>query len=324
MLQAISPCLPKAATAPEAIYERFKLHDLSYLRNRAMLLKRLAAPGRMLGDIWDGDGKNRGAVQTVYRHFDSAFVVPGAVGGLPKTAWVLDSPMFERMYYDLLAGFDVFGNVVHQVSTRRYVKLLRIEAESLLLSFSPESRRRAVRDFWYRPPEVAKVADLLEPPYSEPETRVTFSDPVHAKEELLTRLVFSELHHAVLGDGDPIQWHDMPDGGAGAASQFERAVRTIVRREARVPAEDTLHVVRGVIASRPNLFLIVHADEVAKLVADVLALPRDLGWAKFLDRYGVRRSDSAFWATSDFFNEGFSKLDPLGAGILDLSRYVND
>jgi len=94
--------------------------------------------------------------------------------------------------------------------------------------------------------------------------------------------------------------------------------------KARVPAEDTLHVVRGVVASRPNLFLIVHADEVAKFVTDVLALPGDLAWARFLDRYGIRRSDPAFWATSDFFNERFSKLDPLGAGILDLSRYVND
>ena len=30
---------------------------------------------------------------------------------IPKTAWVMDYPIFERIYYDLVAGYDVFGNV---------------------------------------------------------------------------------------------------------------------------------------------------------------------------------------------------------------------
>ena len=70
---------------------------------------------RTLADIWNGDGTNPDAVLTVFRHFDNAFVLRGAIGGIPKTAWVLDYPIFERMYYDLVAGFDVYGNVVHQV-----------------------------------------------------------------------------------------------------------------------------------------------------------------------------------------------------------------
>jgi len=352
----------------EAVYERFKLHELSYLRDRAGFSQRLSAPGRTLANIWDGDGTNRSAVLTVYRHFDSAFVVQGAVGGVPKTAWVLDYPIFERMYYDLVAGFDVFGNLVHQVSTRRYMNLLRIEAESLFLSFLPESRRHAVRDFWYRPPRVAKIVDLLEPPYAEPETRITYADPAHANNELVTRLVSLDLPRTVLGDRDPIQWDDVASNALGPPSQFESGVRSFVRRsgpfvdafpdatlvrvdtgsaddtiytiirnkahlnvdfmfledEERVPTEDTLHVVRGVVASRPNLFLDVRAAEIADFVSDVAALPTELSWTKFLERYGVRRSDAAFWAASDFFNERFSKLDALGAGILDLSRYVND
>jgi hypothetical protein len=352
----------------EAVYERFKLHELSYSRRRAKLLQRLAAPGRTLTDIWDGDGTNPGAVLTVYRHFDSAFVVPGAVGGLPKTVWVLDYPIFERMYYDLVAGFDVFGNLVHQISTRRYMNLLRMEAEASFLSFLPGVMRRKVQDFWYRPAPVAKIVELLETPYSEPETRISFSDPLHAEDELVTRLVTRDLPRAVLGERDTIQWSDVAPAEAGPAAEFEHAVRGFVRKpgpfvaafpdtalvrvdtaapegaiytlvrnkahlnvdfmfvedEERAPKEDTLHVVRGVAVSRPNLFLHVRAGDGAKFAADVTALPSELSWLKFLDTYGVRRSDQNFWAMSDFFNQRFRELDPVGAGILDLSRYLND
>ncbi len=93
----------------------------------------------------------------------------------------------------------------------------------------------------------------------------------------------------------------------------------------RAPGEDTLHVVRGVIASRPNLFLTVRADDPERFAADVLAIGAGSEtWPTFLDRYGVRRDDARFWSQSDFFNERFAARDPVYAGILDLSRYTND
>ena len=60
--------------------------------------------------IWDGDGRNPNAALTVFRHFDSASVVKGLVGDAPKTAWVLGYPLFERIYYLLVAGYDPYGN----------------------------------------------------------------------------------------------------------------------------------------------------------------------------------------------------------------------
>jgi hypothetical protein len=353
----------------EAVYARFKLLDLAYVRDRAAYLARAGTPGHAITDIWNGDGTNRDAVLTVYRHFDSAFVLRGAAGGVPKTAWVLDYPVFERLYYDLVAGFDVFGNLVHQVSTRRYMNLLRMEAEAGFLSFLPASQRAAVRDAWYRPPGVAKVVDVLDPVYGSPETHVTFDDPAHAKEELIRRLVTRDLPPAVVGPREPVQWTDVAIDGHDPAARFERAARAIAARaggfvrlfpdstllrihdpgkddavftvirnkahlnidfmfleqEERVPTEDTLHVVPGFATSRPNLFLTVNAADVERFVADVASL-RDDGetWSRFLDRYGARRREAALWTASDFFNARFVAIDPLGAGILDLSRYIND
>jgi hypothetical protein len=45
----------------------------------------------------------------VFRNFDNATVVKGFVGAVPKTLWVMDYPMLERTYYELVVNYDVFG-----------------------------------------------------------------------------------------------------------------------------------------------------------------------------------------------------------------------
>ncbi len=99
--------------------------------------------------LWDGDGKNPNAALTVFRHYDSASVSPGFVGDYPETAWVLDYPTFERIHYLLVTGFNVFGNLKHQLHTRLYMDFLRMEAEDMYLAFLPTSHRTQIRNSWY-------------------------------------------------------------------------------------------------------------------------------------------------------------------------------
>lgn len=348
----------------EAFYEQFRVRELGFLKAQATLRRDAAMPGRALSDVWDGGDANLDSVLTVYRHFDSAFVLRGAVGGVPKTAWVMDYPIFERMYYNLVAGFDVFGNVVHQVTTRRYMNLLRIEAEDGFLALLPGSQRKRVRDEWYQGLGVALLVDTGDPFFGGAEPRISYTNPANAKEEIVRRLVARYR-----GPTDPIQWSDVPIDGRSARERFERAARSFVARPApfvrtfpdaallRVsvprgddlvytiirnrahenidfmfleneylePEKDTLHVARGVAVSRPNFFFNVSIDDVPAFVADLEALtPGDGSYASFIDRYGTRRSDPGFWATSDFFNDAFAKDDPDIAGIIDLTRYTND
>jgi len=100
--------------------------------------------------IWNGSGTNRNAALTVFRHYDSASVAYGLVGDYPETAWVIDYPLFERIHYLLVAGFNVYGNVTHQLNTRLYMDFLRMEAENQFLLFMPASRRERIRDTWYQ------------------------------------------------------------------------------------------------------------------------------------------------------------------------------
>ncbi|NOX08713.1 MAG: fatty acid cis/trans isomerase [Gammaproteobacteria bacterium] len=99
--------------------------------------------------IWDGDGKNPNATLTIFRHFDSGSVAYGLVGDDPETAWIIDYPMFERIHYLLVAGFNVFGNLSHLISTRIYMDFLRMEGEDYFLAFLPVHHRKEIRDSWY-------------------------------------------------------------------------------------------------------------------------------------------------------------------------------
>lgn len=99
--------------------------------------------------VWRGRKKDDAPVLTVYRHFDSASVHKGVVGALPRTLWVIDYPVFERIYYSLVAGFDVYGAVGHQLATRLYMDALRVDSESNFLEFMPLEQRKAMMESWY-------------------------------------------------------------------------------------------------------------------------------------------------------------------------------
>ena len=100
--------------------------------------------------IWQGNRAEDTPLLTVYRHFDSASVHKGALGNLPRTLWVMDYPLIERIYYALVAGFDVYGTLGHQLAIRLYMDGLREEGESYFLSYLPHEGRKATFASWYK------------------------------------------------------------------------------------------------------------------------------------------------------------------------------
>ncbi len=107
--------------------------------------------------IWKGSSAADAPLLTVYRHFDSASVHKGALGSLPKTLWVIDYPLLERIYYALVAGFDIFGNSGHQLAVRLYMDRLRIEGESYFLDFLPPEQRQEIMQSWYLDTDLKKM-----------------------------------------------------------------------------------------------------------------------------------------------------------------------
>jgi hypothetical protein len=187
-------------TFSDAYRARYK----AFYRAKTALYDRNVPEGFGLDTIWQGRRATDAPLLTVYRHFDSASVHRGALGALPRTAWVIDYSQFERIYYALVAGFDVFGNVSHQVNVRRYMDFLRVEGELNFVEFLPAARRLPTMRSWYlgdRAAENITPEEVL----SDRETRIAYEtdDP---KRELIERVVDLHLRPDLKIEFDPINY----------------------------------------------------------------------------------------------------------------------
>jgi hypothetical protein len=134
-----------------------------YLKKKDRFIDLLLAKdqGFGLANIWDGGGENQNAALTIFRHFDSATVTKGLIGDTPLTAWVIDYPIFERLHYLLVAGFNVYGTAGHQIASRTYMDILRQDGEDNFLRFMPAKQRQAIYNSWYRGFKGFRTADAL-------------------------------------------------------------------------------------------------------------------------------------------------------------------
>jgi hypothetical protein len=175
-----------------------------FMRAKIKFYDQIQPEGVDLDAIWRGRVDGDAPLLTVYRHFDSASVHKGALGELPRTLWVIDYSQFERIYYSLVAGFDVFGNLFHQVSTRRYMDYLRMEGEINFMYFLPPDAREPLLRSWYVGDgaiEDMKGLDLL----THRPSRIGFSteDP---KRELVERVVDDHLLESIGIEFDPLNY----------------------------------------------------------------------------------------------------------------------
>lgn len=335
------------------------LEDKYLAAKGAYMEKALAHPSDLTLDIvWNGDHKNTNAALTVFRHFDSASVLKGFVGDVPKTAWLIEYPLLERIHYLLVAGFDVYGNVGHQLNSRLYMDFLRMEGEFNFLTLLPKEFRVPERDYWYRGAS-QRVKEYI---YGE---RISFdvdsgipytSDNPKAELFDLLRLhlgaALDTSHDIDRGDdpvvveqlqslaevrGENLSW--LPEtvfltiaGIPGAADGRYTLLRNVghtnvshvlTEEQALLPKEDTLTVARGFVGAYPNAFYRINAEQFPDLVTRIKTLGGEDDYAALLDRYGVRRSDPAFWEHSDDLFAAYQNLAPIEAGRFDYNRLEN-
>ena len=133
----------------QSFSDEYKERYQHYYTDKKQLMQKLYADGLPLGSIWAGEKPSDAPLLTIYRHFDSASVHKGILGEEPRTMWVIDYAQFERIYYTLVAGYNVFGNVSHQTNIRRYMDFLRMEGEINFLDYMPKNKRFPMLKSWY-------------------------------------------------------------------------------------------------------------------------------------------------------------------------------
>jgi hypothetical protein len=140
-------------TSSQSVFKTFsdeyKEKFEQYFINKAKLYQETYPNGLGVETIWKGNKASDAPLLTIYRHFNSASVHKGVIGELPRTMWVLDYSEIERIYYLLVAGYDVFGNISHQTNIRRYFDYIRMEGELNFLTYMPQDKRLKIFKSWY-------------------------------------------------------------------------------------------------------------------------------------------------------------------------------
>ena len=337
-------------------WRKYAKQQERYLQAKSQYLSGLAATTGPVAmeQLWDGDGTNANAALTVLRHFDSATVVKGLVGGDPKTTWVIDYTLLERIHYLLVAGYDVFGNIGHQLHSRLYMDFLRMEGEFNFLTYLPIARRKPLMQSWYRGAD-DEVKDHVYGKYAffNQESGIAYKTetPEHELYQLITERVAPVRNRSYDLDQEPAPAlrdaltpitllpgqaaTKLPETSfvevllaAGGETYF-----TILRDSAhtnvahlfneddrRVPAEDKLTLLRGFVGAYPNALFSVNEADVPAFVSALSALSSDESYDALRERFGVRRTDARFWAYSDRAHAAFGKLQPIESGLFDYNR----
>jgi hypothetical protein len=307
--------------------------------------------------LWDGDRTNPNAGLTIFRHFDQGSVVQGLVGTPPKTAWIIGYPLLERIHYLLVAGFDVYGNLGHQLNTRIYMDFLRMEGEANFVALLPIASRRTVRDYWYRGAR-SEVKDYIDGNATRftLETGIAFktADPAHELMRMMqARLAPALGHKAPLARGE-----SSPATRAGIArlgglhgrsvSFLPQLTYLIVREESgeertftllhnnghsnishlfdeearRLPDEDNLTAMEGLVGAYPNAFYRVRSADLSAFSDEIAGMKGAADYSKLAARYAVGSSDPEFWAVSDRVIEAMARQSSVDAALPDYGRFT--
>lgn len=329
-----------------------------HLSEKRAFLKNSNPEARHINDyIWDGDKENPNAALTIFRHFDSAAVVEGFVGNDPKTAWLLSYPLFERIYYLLVAGFDVYGNLKHQALVRLYMDFLRMEGEYNFLSLLPPDVRKKERDFWYRDAE-SLVKEYISWANDEDNfTSLEFYKSENPKHELFNivknnlgnalseRFNFQSLKEEELVTSlqkmNQLQGKNLshlPEFAIIRLSEkngkkhllslihnsgMSNVFSPFFENSRRIPEEDTVTVTNGLAGSYPNIFFDLTEDNMNLFIDRLSKLTSEDDYYSLLNEYGVRRTNPAFWEFSDWVHRYFKNSHPVEAGLMDLNRIEN-
>ncbi|AUJ37266.1 fatty acid cis/trans isomerase [Vibrio vulnificus] len=347
-------------TLPVTNWVKYSAQQARYLEAKSEFINHWFKNGTHLTTdiIWDGNGTNPNAALTVFRHFDSASVVQGLVGEKPKTAWVLDYALLERIHYLLVAGFDVYGNFGHQLITRMFMDFLRLEGESNFIALLPADMRHQEQSSWYQQ-QNRQLSDFLQRnvvPFSQPTSVVYKTDaPKSELFDILRRQVSPILNsrYEIVDTGMSLKNEallkslNLVKGEKllpipqitmlmVKADSGKEQLYTLLHNNAhlnisslfneeknRDPANDDLTIVRGVVGSYPAAFFSLNENQVAEFVQIITSMESEQDYVKLLDKFAIRRSSTNFWSFSDKVHTWYRNDQPIEFGLLDYNRFEN-
>ncbi|WP_028865390.1 fatty acid cis/trans isomerase [Psychromonas aquimarina] len=330
-------------------WKKFAKREKAYIAAQKEILRQIKDPDKYLGfnSLWKN---NNNASLTIFRHFDSAVVVRGLQGQTPKTAWIIDYPVLERIHYLLVAGYDVYGSIHHQLVTRLYMDLLRIESEIAFITLLPKEQRQSEIESWY----LESTEDLEEfiddtSFFFEQKNSVTYKTDQSKKElfdNLKERYKTAEQYRLDITNGPLTGLNKLPNAAVQQLAQSSFIIVedindmpqlfTLLRHNERSnistllfekkttrPHLDSAEVFKGLIVSYPEIIFKLNKHQQKDFVQQLQQVNNAAGYNQLLDDYGVRRTNPDFWKVSDLLHQTHLQKNPTTYGLFDYNRLEN-
>lgn len=287
---------------------------------------------------------------TIFRNSDSAVVVDGLQGQAPKTAWIINYPILERIHYLLVAGYDVYGSIRHQLVTRLYMDFLRIESEMAFITFLPKEQRLAEMQDWYQDSTDDLEEYLVENnfylnqansiEYKTADAKQELFDMLKAKYAIKAPAQLDILNHPLSGINqlpNPAVQQLAPASFViveekGKATELYTILRhnahsnvstLLYESKTRLPKQDTSEVFLGLLSSYPQVIFKITAQQQTDFVAALTAVNSAQDYQALLTQYAVRRTDEDFWPVSDQLHHVHQQKNSVKYGLFDYNRLEN-
>jgi hypothetical protein len=278
-------------------------------------------------------------------------VVKGFVGQAPKTMWLLDYALFERIHYLLVAGFDVYGNVGHQLITRLYMDFLRLEGEQNFINLLPQDERQKVKNHWYRKSHLSLSEFINRKTILAAPTGIQFKT-AEPKLELYTKFkqhlqpILSERYAYNLVPKPLAKLNALPSKAINLLPQVsfilvkhgeQHKAYTLIHHNAhfnissllneegqRAYGEDTATLVPGFIGDYPEaIWYLPNSDHVQSFVENMHSVQSEADYRALKQQFAIRRSHPQFWQYSDLLHEVAKQYKGIEYGVFDYNRLEN-
>jgi len=327
----------------------------NYLAAKSELANKIFKQGEHLNTnlLWHGEGINDNAALTIFRHFDSATVLKGFVGQAPKTAWVIDYALFERIHYLLVAGYDVYGNVGHQLLTRLYMDFLRMEGESSFLALLPSKDREQIKTHWYRG-ATPSLINFLQKNHQgfEQETGIEYvtKDPQKELYQKIQKTLKPVLNTQYKMDQQQdsmalLQLENIPPAAINLLPQVSfimvedddkhrgysvlhhnahfNITSLLNEKGQRAYKEDTISILPGFVGDYPSAIWYLEKHQLNDFVEQLQTMKIESDYYALKSQYGIRRTHADFWYYSDLLHRIAKQYKGIEFGLFDYNRLEN-
>ncbi|WP_440054764.1 fatty acid cis/trans isomerase [Pseudoalteromonas sp. T1lg65] len=350
----VLPAAEQSNALPLASWAKYAKKQSDYIESKTELADRLFNQGSELdlNLIWQGDGDNENAALTIFRHFDSATVVKGFIGQEPKTMWVIDYALFERIHYLLVAGFDVYGNIGHQLNTRLYMDFLRLEGEQNFLNMLPLSHRQRIKSHWYRKSHLSlsefinRKSLLGAPSGIRYETDNPQAELYQKLKQHLNKVLATHYDHTQV-PAPLAALNTLPTSAVNLLPQVsfimtqtddgQYQAYTLIHHNAhynissllneqgqRAYDEDYATLVPGFIGDYPeSIWYLPNAEHVSAFVSRLQVISNEAEYQKLRADFAIRRTHPQFWYYSDLLHKVAKQTRGVEFGLFDYNRLEN-